>query len=88
MWSTHLGIVCPKSSPASTPEVLILNSIQRRTSNPSLPSPPMFMPAFVHKALRSFNPVDITSLSDFGVIGIGVTNAHFDDGVPFDEAIE
>ena len=48
----------------------------------------MFMPASLHKALRSFNPVDLTSLNDFGVIGIGVTNAHFDDCVPFDEAIE
>ena len=85
MLSTHVEIVCPKSSPASTPEVLIPNLIQRRTSNPSLPTLPMFIPASLHKALRSFNPVDLTSLNDFGVIGIGVTNAHFDDVVSFDD---
>jgi hypothetical protein len=34
----------------------------------------MCIPISLHKALRSFNPVDLTSLNDFGVIGIGVTN--------------
>jgi hypothetical protein len=48
MWSTHFGILHPKSSPTSTPEVLIPNSIHRRISNASLPTPPMFMLASLH----------------------------------------
>ena len=69
--SAHLRIVCSKSSPASTPEVLIsytelnANNFQSNTLSNTVH-------ASLHRALRSLKPIDLTSLNDFGVIGMGL----------------
>ena len=70
-WSAHLRIVCSKSSPASTPEVLIsytelnANNFQSNTLSNTVHTS-------LHRALRSLKPIDLTSLNDFGVIGMGL----------------